>query len=560
MKHIFTLFAAAVMAMTVCAGQLTIDLESAQGYASQGGTGTPNTVNDVLNVAWNVPVAWEVAGVEFVLDNITGVSKINFDYKGDGQSVDMIVYLVDANGGLKWDSSTGTFSLSVSDWTSKEFVPDAGLWGTDPIEPFVKLVIIANPSTPATGTFSLRNLTITCDGGDPEILRPEAAPAVPDHAEEDVMALYCNHYTNNNLNFNVLGWGDIKTWETLDLDGTNVLCCQDMKWEMMTNWDAPSYDLSTYEKFHFDVWVPEPRNLKVTFESLNKNDGGQDWKYGINFKLNAGWNTIDADPAWWNTDSVTYDWTDVKYVAFEGFKHTDNDDPEQCTSAEGTPFAFTNLYFWKAPAVVCPTPPADPKIAENLVTALFAHKFQTATVNFAPTSWGTAWVSPEGYENSYFYTASMGWDAFTNGDANHYDMNAYDMFSCDIWVEVDSKIKITFEALGAGEGGSGWKNGGEIDGLKANQWNHVTVDLLNAPYDAYDFKDLRYLILEGFVKADGTGSAEGTPLGITNAFFWNSVNAVETVNADKNVVKRLIDGHIVIEKNGTKYNMLGTQF
>ena len=374
--------------------------------------------------------------------------------------------------------------------------------------------------------------------------RPDTAYGVT-RAEEDVMALYCNHYTTNNYNFNVLGWGDVTTWETLKLgeDSTNVLYCQDMKWEMMTNWDADSYDFSGYEKFHFDVWVPFASIIKVTFEAQSG------WKKGITFNLNEGWNTIDADPVWWNIDSTTYDWTDVKYIAFEGYLMPDS------TSAEGNPFAFANIYFWNEPAVVCPDAPADPTMPESKITALFAHNYKTNTVAFAPVKWGVQnWVSPTGYEDAYFYTPTFTWDGFTNWDADHYNMTAYDMFSCDIWVEVASNIKITFEALGAADGGCGWKNGAVVEGLKANQWNHVDVDLLNAPYVDYEFTDMRYLILEGFTN-------EGTALGIANAYFWNSMDqSVENVEADKVAVKRLIDGRLVIEKNGKRYNALGTEF
>ena len=125
----------------------------------------------------------------------------------------------------------------------------------------------------------------------------------------------------------------------------------------------------------------------------------------------------------------------------------------------------------------------------------------------------------------------------------------------DVYVTVDSKLKFTFEAL------SGWKNGLAVEGLKANQWNSVTLDLLNAPFDSYDFKDLRYLILEGFVKdADGS-SAEGTPLGIANVYFYSSINeGVENVGAEQKAVKRIINGQLMIEKNGVLYNVLGTKF
>ena len=95
--------------------------------------------------------------------------------------------------------------------------------------------------------------------------------------------------------------------------------------------------------------------------------------------------------------------------------------------------------------------------------------------------------------------------------------------------------------------------------LKANKWNKVEVDLLNAPYDNYDFKDLRYMILEGFVKTDGE-SAEHTPLSIANVYFWNTMDGVDNIQVDKQAVKRIVNGQLMIEKNGVLYNVLGTQF
>ena len=86
----------------------------------------------------------------------------------------------------------------------------------------------------------------------------------------------------------------------------------------------------------------------------------------------------------------------------------------------------------------------------------------------------------------------------------------------------------------------------------ANKWNSVEIDLLNAPYDGYDFTDMRYLILEGFTN-------EGTPLSIANVYFYNSMDmAIDQVDADKEATKRIIDGQLIIIKNGIKYNAQGT--
>ena len=153
--------------------------------------------------------------------------------------------------------------------------------------------------------------------------------------------------------------------------------------------------------------------------------------------------------------------------------------------------------------------------------------------------------------------------AFEEISANRFlaggNLTDYDMMHADIYVTVASQIKITYESLSAGDGGQGWKNGTTFN-LEAGKWNSIKVDLLNAPFDSYDFSDLRYMILEGFVKAEG-GSAEGTPLAIANVYFWNSMyEAIDNVESDKVATKRIINGQLVIEKNGKRYNAVGTEF
>ena len=545
MKKIFSLFVAALMSVSMWADttQQDISLDGENwgwGYNSSvdasGGKLNVTIYSDwgAVSTGWDPEIdlsSWDKIVV--VVDRMDGC---------EGQWFKLKAYLRDKSESEE-KQLEGTLGLDAADNEQHEIVINLKQEkeGFD----ITKCRILAIQSEPTGATFTISRVYMEKEAAPEPAAKPETAPAAPTHDEENVMALYGNHYAENNLHFNVLGWGDVKTWETLKLgeDSTNVLYCQDMKWEMMTNWDKDSYDFSEFEKFHFDVWVPGARHLKVTFEAQSG------WKHGIDFKLNEGWNTIDADPVWWNTDSVTYEWKDVKYIAFEGYKYVDSEVLDSCTSAEGTPFAFANLYWWKSPAVVYPDAPALPTIAEEGVMALFCPAYTTNTVNFEPQSWGgEKWENPDG---KFFYTAAMTWDAFTNWGTDHYDMYEYDTFVCDIYVTVASNIKITFEALGAGDGGTGWKNGAVVEGLKANEWNHVEVDLLNAPFDTYEFRDVRYLILEGFTN-------EGTPLGIANAMFVNSAYlSVENVNTDVTTTKRIENGRLIIERNGVKYNAQG---
>ena len=553
MKKIFSLFVASVMAMSLFAGELTMDLSTAQGYSSEGGSCTPVVAEGVLDASWTVAKAWDVAGVEFALPDLTGVTKINFDLKGDGQEVTLYVYLVDANGGLKWEAEHW-ISLSSTDWASLEITPNADLWGNHGEEPWKKLVIVANPGGEiVSGAFSIRDLKITCDY-EPVVAKPDTAYGVT-RDEADVMALYCNHYTTNNLNYDVQHW-DGRAWEVLKLgaDSTNVCYCASMAYDGLASNPIAARDFSGYKRLHFEVWAPEACSISLTVET----ETGV--KHYCPFTLNAGWNTIDADPAWWDKEGAAYDWKDVKFLIFDQYKTADGSE-----SFEGNPFAFANIYFWNdpAPSNIPAEAPAAPVMAEEKVIALFSTKYQTRTFNFAPQNWGGTmeWIDYE-YANGehIFYTDGLRFDAFTNWDTCRYEIpETYDMMHIDIYVTLDSKMKLTFEALSQGEGGSGWKNGASFD-LVGNEWNSIEVDLLNAPYVDYDFTDLRYFLLEGFVKPDDT-SAEGTPVAVANAYFYNSMDqAVENVDAEKVAVKRLIDGRLVIEKNGKRYNAIGMQF
>ena len=171
---------------------------------------------------------------------------------------------------------------------------------------------------------------------------PETAPEVPTHIEADVMALFCNHYAENNLNFETQGWGGV-TWETLSIDGTDIKACTAMTWEAMTNWGADHYDVSAFENLHADLWVPAAAKIKLTFEALGENDGGSGYKNGVVFDLVAGWNAIEAKLSDWPDN---YNFADMRYLMFEGFQTPAGG------SFEGNPLAFANIYFWKESTAV----------------------------------------------------------------------------------------------------------------------------------------------------------------------------------------------------------------
>ncbi len=384
-----------------------------------------------------------------------------------------------------------------------------------------------------------------------EAVRPDTAMGKPAHEAEDVMAIYCNHYATNNLHYDVQRWVEGIVWEelTLGADSTKVYYCPAMSYEGLASNPIEVRDFSGYKKLHFDAWVPDTVIISLTVET-----SVQGVKHHCWFTLNKGWNTVDCELGWWDKEGAAYDWKDVKYFIFDQYMTRDS------VSYEGNPFAFANIYFWNDPAPenIPAEAPAAPTLAESKVMALFSSAYQTRTYNFtAMMNWGNEWIDYAYTDGQHIYHwESFAWGGFGGSEESYAlpESPIYDMMHADVYVTVDSKLKFTFEA-----NGGRWKNGAFID-LEANKWNSVTLDLLNAPYDTYDFSDFRYLILEGFEKAEG-GSAEGTPLSIGNVYFYSSMDqAVENVEAGKVATKRIIDGKLVIEKNGVQYTVLGTQF
>ena len=175
------------------------------------------------------------------------------------------------------------------------------------------------------------------EGGETPETIPTTAPAVPAQNEENVMAIYCNHYATNNANFGISGWAG--GYQTLDLSGTMAAYWTGMTWECIidpANTDA-AHDFSAYENIHVDMWAPAAAKIKFTAEAV----AGGNYKDGPVLDLVQGWNSFDIALADW---AGSYDFANLKCFALEQYKTPEG------ASFEGNPFAIANIYFWSAPA------------------------------------------------------------------------------------------------------------------------------------------------------------------------------------------------------------------
>jgi hypothetical protein len=74
----------------------------------------------------------------------------------------------------------------------------------------------------------------------------------------------------------------------------------------------------------------------------------------------------------------------------------------------------------------------------------------------------------------------------------------------------------------------------------------------------YDFTNLKCFVLENYQTPEGA-SFEGNAFAIANVYFWKKVSAVDNVNVDTQAVKLIRNGQVLILRNGTEYNLLGSE-
>lgn len=179
-------------------------------------------------------------------------------------------------------------------------------------------------------TFATQELVVTYPVN--ALTIPEDAP-VPTVAEEDVMAIYCNHYATNNANFGISGWAG--GYQTLDLNGINVGYWTNMTWECIIDpaHTDDAHDFSAYKNLHVDLWAPLPAKIKFTAEAV----AGGNYKEGQVVEMQQGWNSMDFVVAEWPGN---YDFKNLKCFVFENYKTLEDE------SFEGNPFAFANIYFY----------------------------------------------------------------------------------------------------------------------------------------------------------------------------------------------------------------------
>lgn len=121
--------------------------------------------NGISTVNYTTNATWLWAGSKYPVDNLTDISSVSFDYKGDGANISMLSYVHD--GTYRWIEDEGaSVQLNSKVWQNYRFTPTATLWNdATPSHqcgevPITDIGFIANPMSPTSGSFQIRNLIV----------------------------------------------------------------------------------------------------------------------------------------------------------------------------------------------------------------------------------------------------------------------------------------------------------------------------------------------------------------------------------------------------------------
>lgn len=378
------------------------------------------------------------------------------------------------------------------------------------------------------------------------------APGVPTMDATNVQAIMCGAYENN-LGYFPQGWGGC-AWVDTCINGANFYIAKTMHWECFAS-DWTDLNTTNYSTLHFDIWFPEAGNAPFVKMEFNDTPAATA-EVMIPGEFVAGWNSVNISLT--ETFGADFAWNKVKCITVKVSK-----EGEQCAWANF--LLYNGTYTSKEATGMCGDRPAGaPEEAPTVAavqnaTSLLGVPMST-DLAFGIVDWGCVPQTLDYNGVPVQFVSNMTWCLYTNWAEDYYDLSAYNMLHVDIYTTIDSKIKVTLENLSVDNGGNGYKNGVE-KALVANQWNGLELALsdfpdANAGVNPFEF--IKYIIFEGFKLADGTTSAEGNPLAIGNVYFYNNTTGLQDVETTKTAQKSLRNGMIVIERNGVRYNVLGT--
>ncbi|MBR1426528.1 MAG: hypothetical protein IJ581_03650 [Paludibacteraceae bacterium] len=267
MRKLFFLPLVLCAALTLNAEVIDVNLNAAAEMAFTGCSATPSVADGVLTVQYSAG-GWEWAGVEFPVNNLTQVPTISYEYCGDGapgfaDGIVLFVYLRDIDGN-RWIQTDYWPNIQNTEWQSEIITPDGALDWDAPAyaigeKAFTRLGFIVNPGAAASGSFRLRNISLTILGEGEE--RP-----VTDNPDS---LMYNGVILPHNTDFTRAQCGSLSA--SLHFDEVSGIACSRV---------TPGYIWMESDNFGTHIIATdETGQQKAQQVNLNTGNGVRDWDW-----------------------------------------------------------------------------------------------------------------------------------------------------------------------------------------------------------------------------------------------------------------------------------------
>jgi hypothetical protein len=344
------------------------------------------------------------------------------------------------------------------------------------------------------------------DGGGSSNAVPSIAASTPSIAEDNVISLFSNAYTDVPIDTWLTVWSVGVLVDTI-IEGDDIKKYSDLSFAGIET-IANQIDITTMTNFRTDIWTADATEIKIKIVDFGADgafDGGDDTEHEI---------VIDnpTQKEWISVDLQLADFTGLTTRAnIAQFIYS------AAPASQATIF-MDNILFYDAsslllePAVAAPTPTLD---AVSVISL-----FSDVYVNVPVDTWQTVWSQADFEEVDVMGNAVLKYSSldFVGAEAvmNPIDVTAMTHFHLDIWTPDAAQFRlkiVDFGPDGGFDGGDDTEHELAFENPAQGEW--ISLDLPLSDFIGLTTKsNIAQLIFAG-------GPAGATTVFIDNVYFHN---------------------------------------
>ncbi|GAB4341898.1 MAG: hypothetical protein Kow0037_28880 [Calditrichia bacterium] len=274
---------------------------------------------------------------------------------------------------------------------------------------------------------------------------PGTPAPTPTVHPDSVLSLYSNAYSNHpNIVWNTYWQYSTAQLEEVQVAGDDVLKYTELNF-VGIEFTSPLVDASNMNRFHMDIWTPEPTDPPVSFKvklvDFGANGvygGGDDSEHELTF-------TANTTPA---LASKQWVGIDVPLSAFSGLASTEHL-AQMVFSGDISTVYVDNVYFYNDGSggqnPTEPTSPAPtPTYPAGNVISIFSDAYSNVPgTNFFP-NWGQSTVASQVQiqGNNTLKYSGLNYQGIELASGNHQDVSGMDYLHLDVWTANSTNLNV----------------------------------------------------------------------------------------------------------------------